>query len=93
MKKLAIPETPQPWEERERSVTLTNGQWHDLSMFLLLSEGYRLAELDSWKELARTVKDETAAGTAAKNVAAWTRINVSVDAVAKQLDAELLGMK
>lgn len=93
MKKLVIPETPKPWEEREKTVTLTNGQWHDLSMFLLLSEGYRLAERDSWKELARTVKNEAEVGTAAKNVAAWTRINVSMDAIAKQLDAELLGTK
>ena len=93
MKKIVIPDTPKPWEERERTVTLTNGQWHDLSMFLLLSEGYRLAELDSWKELARTVKNETAAGRAAKNVALWKEINTSMDAIAKQLDAELLGTK
>lgn len=93
MKKIDIPETPKPWEERERTITLTNAQWHDLSMFLLLSEGYRLAELESWKELARTVKNEEATKSAANNVAAWTRINVSMDAIAKQLDAELLGMK
>lgn len=93
MKKIDIPETPKPWEEQERTITLTNAQWHDLSMFLLLSEGYRLAELESWKELARTVKNEEAAKSAANNVAAWTRINVSMDAIAKQLDAELLGMK
>ena len=93
MKKLVIPETPKPWEERERTITLTNGQWHDLSMFLLLSEGYRLAELDSWKELARTVKNERGAKGAENSATVWTRINASMDTIAKQLDAELLGTK
>ena len=93
MKKLVIPETPKPWEERERTITLTNGQWHDLSMFLLLSEGYRPAELDSWKELARTVKNEGGAKGAENSATVWTRINASMDTIAKQLDAELLGTK
>ena len=40
------------WKDKKRSVTLTNGEWSRLSVFLLMSTHFREQERDGWRKLA-----------------------------------------
>lgn len=40
------------WEEQEKAVTLTNGEWSTLTTYLLMSTQYREREAKAWAELA-----------------------------------------
>lgn len=40
------------WKDKKRSVTLTNGEWSGLSVFLLMSTHFREQERDGWRKLA-----------------------------------------
>lgn len=45
------------WENKERSITLTNEQWSTLETYLLLTTKHRKEELEAWKKLSEE-KDE-----------------------------------
>ena len=40
------------WRKEKRSITLENGQWTMLKVYILLTTAYRKAELENWKKLA-----------------------------------------
>lgn len=40
------------WTDKKRSITLTNGEWSRLSVFLLMSTHFREQERDGWRKLA-----------------------------------------
>lgn len=40
------------WKDKKRSITLTNGEWNKLSVFLLMTTHYREQERDACRKLA-----------------------------------------
>ena len=40
------------WKDKKRSVTLTNGEWSRLSVFLVMTTHFREQERDGWRKLA-----------------------------------------
>ena len=40
------------WKDKKRSITLTNGEWSGLSVFLLMTTHFREQERDEWRKLA-----------------------------------------
>lgn len=40
------------WTDKKRSITLTNGEWSGLSIFLLMTTHFREQERDEWRKLA-----------------------------------------
>lgn len=61
---------PQNWEDQEKSVTLTNGQWNVLTEYLACSIGYRKGEVKYWK---CEVEKNSKTGEKEKNAVGWMR--------------------
>ena len=82
------------WEARERAVTLTNGQWSDLAMWLRLNARHAEGVVEdakevakSWAEAAREGEDEDATYQIAVSTAEfWAGLNASVDEIRKAID-------
>lgn len=71
------------WEDRERSITLTNGQWRLLHTYLLLSQDYREGEVRKWRDLSEITARN---GIAARNAEFWKMTVDNVDIVKKVID-------
>lgn len=77
-----------PWDDREKSVTLTNAQWSRLTTYLLLSTKHREGERDAWKSLAEE-KNEDGTPTfknAAGNAAYWQEVIDDIETIRQVID-------
>lgn len=65
--------TYEEWLKSERSVTLTNAEWADLTTYLLVTTKYREEKLDFWTSLAEEKNPDgsPAVANAAKNAEYW----------------------
>lgn len=76
------------YKSRERAVTLTNGQWSDLTTWLLLNAKHAAEVAESWAKAGRE-KDEDGNvkyPNAVSNAEDWKELNASVDEIRKAID-------
>lgn len=60
MKELTAEESKsiKEWCAKEKTVTLTNGEWSKLTTYLLLSKNHREGEAKAWAELAEEREED-----------------------------------
>lgn len=76
------------WEKQEKTVTLTNAEWSNLTCYILMSTSYRTRELEAWRELAQR-KDENGTPefkSAESNTRFWEKLINSIDEIRKKID-------
>lgn len=76
------------YENTERSVTLTNGQWNLLTTYLLMTTQHRKGEREAWEKLS---EEKEADGTptfknAASNAEWYARLEVELEKMRKVID-------
>lgn len=76
------------WERQERTVTLTNKQWSDLTFYLNISTKYRKRELEAWQKLAQETKPDGSPkfANAADNAEFWQELIDSLAAILPKLE-------
>lgn len=77
---------------RERSVTLTEKEWGDLSTYILMTTEYREKEQKAWRKLA---EQKLSDGTpiiphAANNAAFWKDMDRKLDRIRRIIEAPYL---
>lgn len=76
-------EPAKPWEEQERTVTLTNELCSTLQCYILMTTNYRKGELKAWEELAQE-KNEYGAPkfkNAANNAQFWRDMEIQLQQI------------
>lgn len=76
-------EPAKPWEEQERTVTLTNELCSTLQCYILMTTNYRKGELKAWEELAQE-KNENGAPkfkNAANNAQFWRDMEIQLQQI------------
>ena len=76
------------WEEQEKTVTLTNGEWSTLTTYLLMSTQYREREAKAWAELAEEREKDGSVKypNAESNVQFWRETIEALEGVRKKID-------
>lgn len=76
-------EPAKPWEEQERTVTLTNELCNMLQCYILMTTNHRKDEIKAWEELAQE-KDENGAPkfkNAASNAQFWRDMEIQLQQI------------
>ncbi len=76
------------WEKEERTVTLTNAEWSNLTCYILMSTNHRTGELEAWRRLAQE-KDEDGNikfKNAESNANFWEGMINDLDRIQKKID-------
>ena len=78
------------WADKEKTVTLTNGQWNSLAMYLNMSRAYREDEKKAWEKLAKELDKEgnLKFKHAASNAEFWEKMNETIKAIKAKVDDE-----
>lgn len=78
-----------PWDERERSVSLTNAEWHRLVCYILMTTKYREGERKAWEHLASEVDASGAPvfPNAKANAEYWAEVDGSLELIKQKIDA------
>ena len=76
------------WEQKRRSVTLTNEQWYRLSFYILATTNYRKGEKEAWEKLALEKNED---GTplfenAAPNVEYYEKLEKSLTEIIETIE-------
>lgn len=76
------------WEEQEKTVTLTNGEWSTLTTYLLMSTQYREREAKAWAELAEEREKDGSVKypNAESNVQFWRETIEALEGIRKKID-------
>lgn len=81
-------ETTKAWEKEERTVTLTNEEWSNLTCYILMTTNHRTGELETWRSLAQE-KDEdgnTKFKNAVSNAKFWEEMIRNLDRIRSEID-------
>jgi len=80
----------QEWEQKKKTVTLTNGQWSSLTMYLNMSRAYREDEKNAWEKLAEELDEEgnPKFKHAASNAEFWKKMNETIKIIKTKVDDE-----
>ncbi len=80
------------WEQEKRTVTLTNGEWLDLTMFILLSTKYRKGEREAWERLSTEKKEDgsPAFPNAASNAEFWKTMDATLENIKQVIDNAII---
>ena len=83
-----INEVVKKWRNTERSISLTNSEWNDLAMYILMTAQYREEAIRMWLDMSvETNPDGTPKyRNAASNAKAWKKIAATVDKVRRVID-------
>lgn len=76
------------WEKEEKTVTLTNAEWSNLTCYILMTTNYRTRELETWRSLAQE-KDEdgnTKFKNAESNAEFWEGMIRDLDRIRTEID-------
>lgn len=76
------------WEQQPKTVTLTNGLWNDLQVYILMTTKHREGELKAWEELAQETDEN---GTpkfknAASNAKFWRDMEPQLQQILEALN-------
>lgn len=76
------------WEQEEKTVTLTNGQWCKLSCYLLMTTRHRQQEREAWEAMAN---DKNADGSpmfphAASNAQYYAELEKELEEIRKRIE-------
>lgn len=76
------------WEQQPKTVTLTNGLWNDLQIYILMTTKYREGELKAWEELAQETDENGAPKfkNAASNAQFWREMEPQLQQILEALD-------
>ena len=80
------------WGREERTVTLTNADWSNLTCYILMTTKHREGELEAWKSLAQE-KDEDGKikfSNAESNAAFWEGMIKNIDRIRTEIDGVCL---
>ena len=74
--------------QRKKTVTLTNGEWSELTTYLLLSKNHREGEAKAWAELAEEREEDGSVKypNVASNAQFWKETNEALEEIRKKID-------
>lgn len=76
-------EHAKPWEEQERTVTLTNELCSTLQCYILMTTNYRKGEIEAWEKLAQETDENGAPKfkNAASNAQFWRDMEIQLQQI------------
>lgn len=76
------------WEQQPKTVTLTNGLWNDLQIYILMTTKHREGELKAWEELAQETDEngEPKFKNAASNAQFWRDMEPQLQQILETLN-------
>ena len=90
MKELTIEELKhlEEWNAKEKTVTLTNGEWSTLTTYLLMTTKHREGEAKAWAELAEEREEDGSVKykNAASNAQFWRETIEALEGIRKKID-------
>ena len=90
MKELTAEESKsiKEWCAKEKTVTLTNGEWSKLTTYLLWSKNHREGEAKAWAELAEEREEDGSVKypNVASNAQFWKETNEALEEIRKKID-------
>ena len=81
------------WKQEEKTVTLTQGQWSTLTMFLAISTNYRKEETEAWEEMSKEKNEDGSPKYehAASNAAFWHGMMEDLESIEKKINGVFNG--
>ena len=73
------------WEMEPKTITLTNGQWSSLNIYILMTTQHRKNEREAWEKLAKDLAGEKVAETAASNAQFYADLEGELEAIRKAI--------
>lgn len=76
------------WCKEEKTVTLTNDQWSNLTCYLRMTTKYREGELGAWQELAKETDEngEQKFKNAPSNAEFWKMLILDIEEITKAIE-------
>lgn len=76
------------WNAKEKTVTLTNGEWSTLTTYLLMTTKHREGEARAWAELAEEREEDGSVKyeNAASNAQFWRETIEMLEGIRKKID-------
>lgn len=76
------------WDAKEKTVTLTNGEWSTLTTYLLMTMKYREGEAKAWEELAEEREEDGSVKykNAKSNARFWRETIETLEEIRKKID-------
>lgn len=76
------------WLTKEKTVTLTRGEWSTLTTYILMTTNYRKEEASAWERLSHEKNED---GTprikaAESNMRFWQEMNHNLDLIRKKIE-------
>lgn len=77
-----------PYNEQERTVTLTNDMWNALECYILMTTQHREGEAKAWRELSQEMEEDGVTPkykNALSNADFWDEQNQKVEEILKKI--------